>query len=218
MKNRQFAVLGLGLFGQSLAMELYDGGADVLAVDSDADLVDSIQGRVTHAVQADATDAEALRQLSLSDFDVAIVTIGTDLKASSVVTMLLKDLGVPTVVAKAQDEMHGRMLKKLGADRIIYAERDMGRRIAHSLLSGNILDYIEVSDDFAIVEISPLASWINRTLGDLNLRRKPGINVIAIRSDGVIRVSLEPGTVIRQGDRLLVVGEQAALKRLERST
>ena len=218
MKNRQFAVLGLGLFGQSLAMELYDGGADVLAVDSDADLVDSIQGRVTHAVQADATDAEALRQLGLSDFDVAIVTIGTDLKASSVVTMLLKDLGVPTVVAKAQDEMHGRMLKKLGADRIIYAERDMGRRIAHSLLSGNILDYIEVSDDFAIVEISPLASWINRTLGDLNLRHKPGINVIAIRSDGVIRVSLEPGTVIRQGDRLLVVGEQAALKRLERST
>lgn len=218
MKNRQFAVLGLGLFGQSVAMELYEGGADVLAVDRNPHLVDAIQGKVTHAVQADVTDADALRQLGLADFDVAIVTIGTDLKASSVVTMLLKDLGVPTVVAKAQDEMHGRMLKKLGADRIIYAERDMGRRIAHSLLSGNILDYIEVSDDFAIVEISPLASWINRSLSDLNLRRKPGINVIAIRSDGVIRVSLEPGTVIRQGDRLLVVGEQAALKRLERST
>ena len=218
MKNRQFIVLGLGLFGRSIAEELYENGADVLAVDIDSDLVDAIQGRVTHAVQADATDAETLAQLGVADFDVAVVTIGTDLKASSVVAMLLKEMGVPMVVAKAQDEMHGRMLQKLGADRIIYAERDMGRRTAHSLLSANILDYIEVSDDFALVEISPLSSWLNRTLAELNLRKKPGINVIAIKSDGEIRVSLSPETTIREGDRLLVVGEQAALKRLERST
>ena len=217
MKNRQFAVLGLGRFGSSLAETLFENGADVLAVDTDEDIVDSIQGLVTHAVQADVTDPDSLRQLGIQDFDAAVVTIGTDLKASSVVTMLLKDLGVPLVVAKAQDEMHGRMLKKLGADRIIYAERDMGRRIAHSLLSSKILDYIEVSDDFAIVEISPLASWVGRSLGELNLRRKPGINVIAIRSDGEIRVSLEPGTVIHADDRMLVVGEQAALKKLERA-
>ncbi len=216
MKNRQFAVLGLGRFGSSLAETLHENGADVLAVDTDADIVDSIQGRVTHAVQADVTDPDALRQLGVQDFDAAVVTIGTDLKASSVVTMLLKDMGVPYVVAKAQDEMHGRMLKKLGADRIIFAERDMGRRVAHSLLSSKILDYIEVSDDFAIVEISPLASWVGRSLGELNLRRKPGINVIAIRSDSEIRVSLEPGTVIHADDRMLVVGEMAALKKLER--
>lgn len=217
MKNRQFAVLGLGRFGWSVAEELHNRGAEVLAVDMNADRVDAIQGRVTHAVQADVTDPDALQQLGLQDFDVAIVTIGTDLKASSVVTMLLKDMGVPSIIAKAQDDMHGRMLKKLGADRIIYAERDMGKRIAHSLLSSNILDYIEVSDDFAIVEISPLASWIGRSLLDLNLRKKPGINVIAIRSNGEIRVSFDANTVIRADDRLLVVGEQAALNRLERS-
>lgn len=217
MKNRQFAVLGLGLLGSSIARELYENGADVMAVDLDEALVENIQGQVTHAIQADATDPDTLQQLGISEFDVAIVTIGTDLKASSVITMLLKDLGVPTVVAKAQDEMHGRMLQKLGADRIVYAERDMGKRVAHSLLSGNILDYIEVSDDFAIVEISPLASWIGRSLGDLNLRKKPGINVIAIRSDGEIRVSLDASTVIQSSDRLLVVGEQVALNRLERS-
>lgn len=217
MKNKQFAVLGLGRLGSSIALELYKGGAEVLAVDVNSDLVDAIQGQVTHAIQADATDPEALSQLGVRDFDVAIVTIGTDLKASSVVTMLLKEMGVGTVIAKAQDEMHGRMLQKLGADRIIYAERDMGRRVAHSLLNGNILDYIEVSDDFALVEISPMDPWLNRSLGELNLRRKPGINVIAIRSDGEIRVSLDADTVIRAGDRLLVVGEQQALNRLERS-
>lgn len=217
MKNRQFVVLGLGRFGSSIACELYERGADVLAVDSNADRIDAIQGCVTHAVQADATDPGALQELGVQDFDAAIVTIGTDLKASSVITMLLKDAGVPMVIAKAQDEMHGRMLEKLGADRIIYPERDMGRRVAHSLLSGNILDYIELSDDFAIVEIAPLNSWLNRSLGELNLRKKPGLNVIAIRSGGEIRVSLDAGTVIRSGDRLLVVGEQIALNRLERS-
>lgn len=216
MRNKQFAVLGLGLFGFSVAEELYRNGVDVLAVDINPDLVDAIQGRVTHAIQADVSDPDALGQLGIQEFDVAIVTIGTDLKASSVVTMLLKDMGVPFIVAKAQDEMHGRMLEKLGADRIIYAERDMGRRIAHSLLSTRILDYIELSADFAMVEIEPLESWLNRTLGELNLRKKPGLNVIAIRSNGEIRVSLDPGTIIRRGDRLLVVGEQTTLDRLER--
>jgi len=216
MKDKQYAVLGLGRLGSSIAQELYKGNADVLAVDSNADPVDEIQGKVTHAVQADVTDISVLRELGLQDFDVAIVTIGEDLKASSVVTMLLKELGVPTVLAKAQDEMHGRMLEKLGADRIIYAERDMGRRIAHSLLSGNILDYIQLSDDFAIVEIVPHASWVGRTLIDLNLRKKYGINVIAIRSEGVIRVSFAPETIIYSDDRLLIIGEQTALNKLEK--
>ena len=217
MKNKQFAVLGLGRFGSSIARELYQGGADVLAVDSAEHLVDEIQGHVTHAVQADVTDVAALKELGIQDFDVAIVTIGEDLRASSVVTMLLKELGVPMVLAKAQDEMHGRMLEKLGADRVLYDERDMGRRVAHSLLSDNILDYIQLSEDFAIVETAPLESWIGRSLIDLNLRRKFGLNVIAIRSRGEINVSFSPDTVIRPDDCLLVIGEQTALKKLERS-
>lgn len=216
MKKKQFIVLGLGRFGRSVAEELYEHGADVLAVDLRADLVDGIQGRVTHAVQADATDPSALEQLGIRDFDAAIVTIGMDIRASSVITMLLKEMKIPTVIAKAQDEMHGRMLKKLGADRIIYAERDMGRRIAHSLLSDNILDYIEVSPDVAIVEIVAPASWVNQPLGILNLRRRFGINVIAIRSGKNICVSLNADTIIRPDDKLLVVGEQADLNRLKR--
>ncbi len=215
MKKKQFIVLGLGRFGRSVAEELYEHGADVLAVDLRADLVDGIQGRVTHAVQADATDPSALEQLGIRDFDAAIVTIGMDIRASSVITMLLKEMKIPTVIAKAQDEMHGRMLKKLGADRIIYAERDMGRRIAHSLLSDNILDYIEVSPDVAIVEIVAPASWVNQPLGILNLRRRFGINVIAIRSGKNICVSLNADTIIRPDDKLLVVGEQADLNRLK---
>lgn len=214
MKNKEFVVLGLGLFGQSVAEELFKSGAEVLAVDINADRVDEIQNRVTHAVQADASDPDVLEELGVQNFDTAIVTIGTDLKASSVITMLLRDLGVPTIVAKAQDEMHGRMLQKLGADRIIYAERDMGRRVAHSLISGNILDYIVVSDDFALVEIEPLPMWLNRSLGELNLRKKPGVNVIAILTDDVVRVTLDADTVIRSGDRLLVIGEQSVVSRL----
>ncbi len=216
MKKKQFVVLGLGRFGRSIAEELYEHGADVLAVDMNADLVDGMQGRVTHAVQADITDPAALEQLGVQDFDAAIVTIGKDIKASSVITMLLKEMGIPHVLAKAQDEMHGRMLEKLGADRIIYAERDMGRRIAHSLLSDNILDYIEVSPDVAIVEIVAPASWFNLPLGILNLRRRFGINVIAIRSGKNICVSLNADTVIHPDDKLLVVGEQADLNRLKR--
>ncbi len=215
MKNKQFIVLGLGRFGSSIAMELYNNGADVLAVDSDSERVEEIQAHVTHAVQADGCDPDALAQMGVQDFDAAIVNIGTDIKASGVITMLLKEMGVPMVVAKAQDEMHGRLLKRLGADRVIYPERDMGRRLAHRLLSGNILDYIEVSDDFSLVEIAPLNEWLNRSLGELDLRRKRGINVIAIRSNGRVQVSLDADTIIRAGDLLLVVGERKALHRLE---
>ncbi len=216
MKNTQFMVLGLGRFGSSIARELYENGMDVLAVDINEEPVDEIHDSVTQAVQADITDPDALAQLGVKDFDVAVVTIGSDIKSSSVATMLLKDMGVPMIVAKAQDEMHGRMLKRLGADRVIFPERDMGRRLAHSLMSGNILDYIEVSDNYSLVEITPPASWSGRTLGELDLRRKPGINVIAIRSGDDVRVALDASTVIRRDDLLLVVGDQEAFRRLER--
>jgi len=216
MKNKQFLVLGLGRFGRSIAEELYRNDVEVLAVDSNPDLVNNIRGHVTHAVAMDATDPNALNELGIRDFDAAIITIGTDIRASSVITMLLKEMGIPLIIAKAQDEMHGRMLEKLGADRIIFAERDAGRRIARSLISDNILDYIEVSSRFAIVEIAARNAWLNRSLVELDFRKKYGLNVIAIRSNGVIRITLDPDTRIRSGDHLLVVGEQNALNQLER--
>ena len=216
MKNKQFLVIGLGRFGRSLAEELYKNGAEVMAVDSDADLVDDIQSSVTPAACLDASDPDALRELGVQDFDAAIVTIGTDIRASSVITMLLKEMGIRLIAAKAQDEMHGRMLEKLGADRIIYAERDMGRRIARSLVSDSILDYIEVSDHFAIAEIAARNAWLNQSLVELDFRKKYALNVIAIRSNGVIKIALDPETRIRSGDNLLVVGEQRVLNQLER--
>ena len=215
MKNKQFLVIGLGRFGRSLAEELYKNGAEVMAVDSDANLVDDIQGHVTHAACLDASDPDALRELGIQDFDAAIVTIGMDIRASSVITMLLKEMGIPLIAAKAQDEMHGRMLEKLGADRIIFAERDMGRRIARSLVSDNILDYIEVSNQFAIAEIAARNAWLNKSLVELDFRKKYALNVIAIRSNGVIKITLDPDTRIRSGDNLLVVGEQRVLNQLE---
>ena len=216
MKNKQFLVIGLGRFGRSIAEELCRNGAEVMAIDSNADLVDDILGLVTHAAQLDASDPNALRELGIREFDAAIITIGSDIRASSVITMLLKEMGVPMILAKAQDEMHGRMLEKLGADRIIYAERDMGRRIARSLVSDKILDYIEVSSRFAIVEITARNAWLNRSLIELDFRKKYGLNVIAIRSNGVIKITVNPETRIHSGDSLLVVGEQDALDRLER--
>ena len=216
MKNKQFLVIGLGRFGRSLAEELYKNGGEVMAVDSNADLVDDIQGHVTHAACLDASDPDALRELGIQDFDAAIVTIGMDIRASSVITMLLKEMGIPLIAAKAQDEMHGRMLEKLGADRIIFAERDMGRRIARSLVSDNILDYIEVSNQFAIAEIAARNAWLNKSLVELDFRKKYALNVIAIRSNGVIKITLDPDTRIRSGDNLLVVGEQRVLNQLER--
>ncbi len=216
MKNKQFLVIGLGRFGRSLAEELYKNGGEVMAVDSNADLVDDIQGHVTHAACLNASDPDALRELGIQDFDAAIVTIGMDIRASSVITMLLKEMGIPLIAAKAQDEMHGRMLEKLGADRIIFAERDMGRRIARSLVSDNILDYIEVSHQFAIAEIAARNAWLNKSLVELDFRKKYALNVIAIRSNGVIKITLDPDTRIRSGDNLLVVGEQRVLNQLER--
>ncbi len=215
MKSKQFLIIGLGRFGRSLAEELCKNGAEVMAVDSNADLVDDIQARVTHAACLDASDPDALCELGIQDFDVAVVTIGTDIRASSVITMLLKEMGIPLILAKAQDDMHGRMLEKLGADRIIFAERDMGRRIARSLVSDNILDYIEVSNQFAIAEIAARNAWLNQSLVELDFRKRYALNVIAIRSNGVIKITLDPDTRIRSGDNLLVVGEQRVLNQLE---
>ena len=215
MKSKQFLVVGLGRFGISLARSLYENGHEVMAIDTDADLVESIQDQVTHAAQADACDPEVIRALDVSQFDAAIVTIGTDLKSSAVATMLLKENGVPMVVCKALDEMHGRLLTRLGADRVVYPERDMGRRLAHNLALSNILDAIEVSPDVSMVEVQPLKEWLNRSLLELNLTRRYGIQVVAIRNEEGLNASVRAETVIRPDDVLLIVCSYETLARFE---
>jgi len=214
---KQFVVIGIGRFGMSVAKTLYNLGHEVLAVDKDEEIVQSISTEVTHAVQADATDEAALRALGIRNFDVAVVTIGSDIQSSVMATLIVKELGVKYVIAKAQNEVHAKILYKIGADRVVFPERDMGIRVARNIVASNVLDYIELSKDYSIVEITPLPEWIDRSLKELDMRRKYGLNVMAVKySNNEIKVSPGADYVIREEDILVVIGSNEDIKRLER--
>ena len=214
MTKKQFVVVGLGHFGASVATTLYRIGANVLAIDAETERVEEVRDMVTHAVVASGVNREALIQLGVRDFDIAVVALGDDIKASCMATMLMKELGVGYIVAKAQDEIHGRMLLKLGADKVVYPERDMGKRVAHNLMSGNILDFIELSPDYFMVEITPPADWEGKSLAQLELRKRLGVNVIAIRRNGQVDASPKPASVIQGGDKLLVMAGKDVIREL----
>lgn len=214
--KKQFVVVGLGRFGRAIAQTLCEDGAEVLGVDKRMDLVEDMRDALTHVVQLDAMDRDALAALGIQDFDVAFVTMGTDISASGTIVLLLKELGAKRVIAKAHDEFHGRMLEKLGADQVLFPERDMGRRVAHNLVSGNIIDYLELSSEYSIAEIRPRPEWIGRSLMELSMRSKLGINVVAIRSGEALNAMPLPETVIRGDDVLLVVVKDETLKKLDR--
>lgn len=215
MAKKQFVVIGLGRFGTSVAKTLYALGNDVLAIDSDEDMVQNISDSVTHSVQADATDENSLRSLGIRNFDVAVVTIGSDIQASVMVTLLVKELGVKYIIAKANNELHAKVLYKIGADRVVLPERDMGVRVAHNLVSSNILDYIELSPDYSIAEIVSPKEWHGRNLKDLSVRANYGINVVAIKKDNDINVSPNAEDVIEAGDIVVAIGGAEELSRLE---
>ena len=215
-KKRQFAVVGLGRFGCAIAETLNEAGEEVLGLDRRMDLVEEMRDHMTHAVQMDAMDRDALLALGIQDFDVAFVTMGSDIRASGMITLLLKELGVKCVIAKAHDEFHGRMLEKLGADKVLFPERDMARRIAHNLVSGNIIDYLELSPDYSMAEIRPLPEWVGRTLKALAMRSVMGINVVAIRNGEALNAMPTVDTVLHADDVLLVVASEETLKKMDR--
>lgn len=212
---KQFAIIGLGRFGSSIARTLYSMGYDVLGIDNSEEKVQSMADTMTYAVTADATDENTLKSLGLKNFDVVIVGIGQDIQASILVTLILKELGVQFVVAKAQNELHGKVLYKIGADKVVFPERDMGMRVAHNLVSSNILDYIELAPDFSIIEIAALPLWFNKSLKQLNLRSRYGVNVIAIKHDSHINISPAADDIIIEGDVLVVVGSSDDIKKIE---
>ena len=214
--KKQYIVIGLGRFGRAIAETLCKAGEEVMGVDSNLDLVEDLRDRITHTVQMDAMDRDALVALGVGEFDVAFVTMGSDIRASGMITLLMKELGVKRVIAKAHDEFHGRMLEKLGADEVLYPERDMGRRIAHNLVSGNIVDYLELSPDYSMAEIRPRADWAGKTLAELALRSRFGVNVIAIRSGETLDPMPRPDTVIHEADILLVVASEETLAKMDR--
>ncbi len=215
-RNKQFIVVGLGRFGTAIAETLCQDGYEVLGVDRRIDVVEDLRDSLTHTVQMDAMDRDALSALGIPDFDVAFVTMGSDIRASGTIVMSLKELGCQRVIAKAQDEFHGRMLEKLGADQVLFPERDMGRRVAHNLVSGDIIDFLELSNEYSMAEIRPKPEWVGKTLMSLAMRSKLGINVVAIRTGDALNAMPMPDTVLKEEDVLLVVVKDETLARLNR--
>ena len=213
---KAYVVIGLGRFGIEVARHLYSLGCEVLALDMRSDLVQQISKDVTHAVVGDGQDIEVLKALGVRNMDCAIIAIGDDLAASVLATMNMKELGIPYVVCKAHDDTHRRVLEKLGADRVVIPEKENAARLARSLSTPNVLDYIELSEDYGIVEVPAPKSWHEKSLKDLNVRAKLGVNILAVRRQGKINVSPAADFVIRSGDIMVVLGDSLALEALQK--
>ncbi|TDB84818.1 TrkA family potassium uptake protein [Actinomadura sp. KC216] len=205
-------VIGLGRFGTALALELAKRGTEVLAIDHRPKIVQALSGRLTHIVAADATDLEALRELGVTEFRRAVVAIGSDLEASILTTSLLAELEVDDIWAKAVTHQHKRILERIGAHHIVLPENDMGERVAH-LVSGRMLDYIEVDADFALVKTHPPRDIVNVPLGETRLRSKHGVTVVCVKSVGEQFTYATADTVLQYGDVILVAGPIAKVER-----
>lgn len=215
METKQIAVLGLSRFGVSVARSLTEFGAEVMGVDIDKEKVADISHEITHAVQADILDGEALEALGLRNFDVVVLSI-KDVEISCLAIIALKDHGAGRVVAQASGEAHAKILERIGADKVIMPERDMGTRLARSLAGENIIDYMELSARHSLMEIEALEEWVGHTLKDSNIRSRYGINVVAIRSGKTLRVSPQGDDLIHDGDVLVVIGENSDLEKLHK--
>jgi trk system potassium uptake protein len=211
MPKKSYAVIGLGRFGTSIASTLFDAGQEVMGIDIDKDRVDDAQILLTHAVVLDSTEEDTLKSVGIRNFDYVIVAIGNDMQSSILTVMLLKDLGVKHVISKALNKRHGQVLEKVGADWVIYPERDMGERVAHQLLSPNVLNYIELSKEYNIEEIIVPASMMGKSLRELDLRAKYNINAIAVLSNENLIISPSPDQIIKNEDKLVVIGHREDL-------
>lgn len=213
---KSYVVIGLGRFGTNMAMQLAHQGCEVLAIDSNKEAVQNIADFVTKAVVADIRDKEVLKHLGVNNFDCAVVAIGTNLAASVLATMHLKTAGVPYIVCKALDNTHREVLNKLGADRVVMPEQESAIRTAKGLVSPNVFEYIELSDECGIVEIIAPESWVGHTILKLNVRDKHGVNVIAVKKGRQIKVAPGAQYIIEQGDILVLIGEAHNIEKVER--
>lgn len=226
---KQCVVLGLGIFGASIAKALVEKGCEVLAIDEDEEKVKEISDVVTQAVQADATDEKTLRALGVDKMDIAIVSTGEDMEASILITLLMKELGIKTIVAKAISPSHGTVLRKVGATRVVFPERDTGVRVAKSLATPDILEHIVLSPEYSILEVHAPKSFIGRTLGEIDVRAKHGVNIIAIKrklpyltdtgeSDFKEEILITPGAEeeVADSDILVVLGTNKKIDKLRK--
>lgn len=213
--NKTYAVFGLGRYGRAVALELSKSGADVVAVDIDEEAVNDAVDEIPLCKCADVTDENVLKKLGVRNFDVAIVAMAGNLGGSVLATMLLKQAGVPTVIVKCADEMHRRILSKIGADRVVLPESESGTRLAKNLLSSGFIDVIELSKDVSMIELNVKKDWIGKSLVDLNLRKKYSINVVAIQKNDSVDIDIDPHAPLDGDMRLIVIANPEKLTRLK---
>ncbi|PRO66515.1 potassium channel family protein [Alkalicoccus urumqiensis] len=214
-QKRQFAVIGLGRFGGSVCRELHSMGHEVMAIDMNREKVEEYRPFSTHAMQADSTDERSLHSIGIRNFEHVVVAIGDNIQASILTTLVLKDEGVPHVWAKAQNHYHQKVLDKIGADVVVHPEFDMGKRIAHNIVSDKVIDFIDLSDDYSMIELRATSAVDGETLNTLHLRADYGITLIAIKDGQHMNVSPGPDEPIREGNILLVIGHNNDLERFE---
>ena len=215
MMEKQYAVLGMGSFGESVALTLENMGCDVLVMDESYEKIQDISDKVSYAMKADVADPDALQALGGKNLDGVVVAGSENLEAGIMATMLCKEMGIPLVVAKAKNKLQGAILKRVGADRIVYPEIEMGSRVAKSLVSREFMDWIELSNDYSMVEIAVPDKWVGRTLVDINVRERLGINVVGIIINGKIDVTLDPQKPLPEGGILIVIGANDVLEKFD---
>ncbi len=213
---KSFAIIGLGRFGSALAIELWELGHEVLAIDESEELIHNISEQVTHAVCGDAREPAVLRAVGIKNFDCAVVAVGGDVGKSALTTMNLKEQGVKTVIAKAQSHTHKKVLERIGADMVVFPEHETGVKLAQSLTSSNILNFIELSDEFAIVELNVPKPWLGKTLIELNIRAKYDVNVIGIHKESEKNLEIAPGGeyIFLEGDVVVCLGRNERIYKL----
>lgn len=211
--KKEFVVIGLGRFGGSIARELINQGANVMVIDNSPDRVDDFKHIATQSIVADTTDETVIKSLGLWNYDHVIVAIGEDIQASILTTLILKECGVQKITVKAQDDYHEKVLRKIGADHVVHPERDMGIRIANNMMSHNVLDYLELSDEHSIMEIRASGKLLGHTIKGLDIRAKYGINIVGIKRGENIVVSPPAEETILEGDILLVIGADVDINR-----
>ena len=216
MKEKQFAILGLGRFGEALAITLSELGSNVIVVDKNEEKVQNIANYVTYAVQADVSDINALKSIGLKNVDAVIISITSDINSSIMGVVNAQELGIQEIYGKANNAQHEKVLLKLGVKKVFSPERDMGERVGHSLYSGDFIDALELDTDHSIVEVDAVHKWENQALESLDMRTKYGLNIIAIRSQDHLNVSPVATDVIRAGDKLVVIGDNTDINDVTR--
>lgn len=211
--RKQYAVFGFGSFGESVAVALQELGCEVVVVDNHMERIEDISPYVSYAVQADIEDPEVIRSLGARNLDGVVVAVADDMEASIMATLVSKEIGVPYVLAKAKNELHAKVLKKIGADSIIFPEKEIGQSVARNLVSGEFVDWISLSPDYSITEIQVPEKWIGKSLSEIDVRRTKDVNVVGVRIGEKIQVTIDPEEPLQKEMMLIMIGSNEALEK-----